>query len=257
MDASKTCTATFNIQTYTLNVNKAGTGGGTVTSSPSGINCGADCSEDYTADTVVTLTAVPAGDSTFAGWSGDADCSDGEVTMDSNKTCTATFNVIQYVLTTSINPPGNGTIVPDCSGGCSYDSGTVVVLTANEDYGYPFASWTGCDSPSNNICTMTMNANKNLTAGYDSCKYPVRINGGTPVYYSSLQAAYDAAGVSDTIQSRDVLLSGDLNVDRDIPVILEGGYNCDYTAVSGNTTVLGIVTISDGQIEIGNVVVEN
>ncbi|MBI4529433.1 MAG: fibronectin type III domain-containing protein, partial [Deltaproteobacteria bacterium] len=32
---------------YTLNLAKGGDGGGTVTSSPSGINCGTDCSETY------------------------------------------------------------------------------------------------------------------------------------------------------------------------------------------------------------------
>jgi hypothetical protein len=75
-----------------LSITKAGTGAGTVTSSPAGINCGADCSEPYTSGTVVTLTAAPATGSTFAGWSGDTDCTDGSVTMNASKTCTATFN---------------------------------------------------------------------------------------------------------------------------------------------------------------------
>ena len=49
MDADKTVTATFNqqVQQYTLTVTKAGTGSGTVTSNPAGINCGDDCSETY------------------------------------------------------------------------------------------------------------------------------------------------------------------------------------------------------------------
>jgi uncharacterized delta-60 repeat protein len=75
---------------YTLTITKAGTGTGTVTAT--GINCGADCSEAYTNGTAVTLTATADSGSTFAGWSGDADCSDGSVTMDANKNCTATFN---------------------------------------------------------------------------------------------------------------------------------------------------------------------
>ncbi|MDH4138922.1 MAG: hypothetical protein OEW09_19730, partial [Anaerolineae bacterium] len=74
-----------------LTVNKAGTGTGTVTSDPAGINCGADCTEGYSDLTSVTLTATAAAGSTFAGWSGDADCSDGQVTMNADKTCTATF----------------------------------------------------------------------------------------------------------------------------------------------------------------------
>ena len=42
----------------TLTVGKSGTGSGTVTSSPAGINCGSDCSEAYASGTSVTLTAT-------------------------------------------------------------------------------------------------------------------------------------------------------------------------------------------------------
>jgi len=50
----------------TLTVLRAGAG--TVTSDPSGIDCGADCSAPYAAGTVVTLIATPAAGSGFAGW---------------------------------------------------------------------------------------------------------------------------------------------------------------------------------------------
>ena len=66
-------------------------GMGSVTSAPAGIACGADCSETYALNTVVALTATPAAGSTFSAWSGDPDCSDGNVTMSGAKACTATF----------------------------------------------------------------------------------------------------------------------------------------------------------------------
>jgi hypothetical protein len=76
-----------------LTVNKAGGGTGTVISDPSGIFCGADCTEVFVKDTVVTLRALPGVKSYFVGWSGD--CSGTEqttsVTLDSDKTCTATL----------------------------------------------------------------------------------------------------------------------------------------------------------------------
>ena len=76
---------------FTLTTNKAGDG--MVTSDPAGIHCGADCMEDYAADTVVTLTAHPGVQSYLVNWSGD--CSGTgpttEVTMDADKTCTAIF----------------------------------------------------------------------------------------------------------------------------------------------------------------------
>ena len=61
-------TATFTPASYTLTVAKSGPG--TATSTPSGINCGSDCSEPYTSGTVVTLTATPNNGSNFTGWSG-------------------------------------------------------------------------------------------------------------------------------------------------------------------------------------------
>jgi uncharacterized repeat protein (TIGR02543 family) len=91
MDNDKICTATFIITPYTLTVNK--TGAGTVTSSPIGIDCGADCSEVYDVATPVTLTATPDADNTFVGWSGGS-CTGTQgctVTMDADITVTAIF----------------------------------------------------------------------------------------------------------------------------------------------------------------------
>ncbi|GMR20311.1 MAG: hypothetical protein BMS9Abin36_0906 [Gammaproteobacteria bacterium] len=62
------------VATYTLAVTKTGCGTGTVTSSPGGVSCGADCSEDYDSGASVTLTATPDASFTFEGWSG-AGCS--------------------------------------------------------------------------------------------------------------------------------------------------------------------------------------
>ena len=78
---------------FTLSVAKAGTGSGTVTSSPTGISCGGDCSEAYTNGTSVSLTATPASGSTFGGWSGactgTGSCA---LSMTANRSVTATFN---------------------------------------------------------------------------------------------------------------------------------------------------------------------
>ncbi len=55
---------------FALDVTREGTGSGAVTSTPAGIDCGADCTEDYTSYTKVTLTAAPDTGSSFGGWSG-------------------------------------------------------------------------------------------------------------------------------------------------------------------------------------------
>ena len=67
-----TTTATWTItdQQYALSVQRAGTGAGTVSSSPAGIDCGVTCSVSVDDGTAVTLTATADAGSVFAGWSG-------------------------------------------------------------------------------------------------------------------------------------------------------------------------------------------
>jgi photosystem II stability/assembly factor-like uncharacterized protein len=79
--------------TFALTVAKAGAGGGMVTSSPAGINCGATCSASFDANAVVTLTASAASGSSFAGWSGGGctGTSTCQVTMSQAQAVTATF----------------------------------------------------------------------------------------------------------------------------------------------------------------------
>jgi hypothetical protein len=88
---------------YTVTVDKSGTGTGTVTSNPSGISCGADCSEAYTYGTPVTLTAAPNSGSVFTGWSGSGCSGTGQcvVNMDAAKKVAATFNLQQFTLSAS------------------------------------------------------------------------------------------------------------------------------------------------------------
>lgn len=76
-----------------LTVARTGSGTGTVTSNPLGINCGTDCQEDYAVNAIVALSATPATGSTFTGWSGDADCIDGSVTMSAARSCSANFSI--------------------------------------------------------------------------------------------------------------------------------------------------------------------
>jgi sugar lactone lactonase YvrE len=81
-------------ENHTLRVGKSSssTGSGTVTSAPSGIDCGSTCTATVTIGATVTLTATPASGSTFAGWSnacsGTGAC---DVLMDADKMATAAF----------------------------------------------------------------------------------------------------------------------------------------------------------------------
>lgn len=55
---------------YTLDVILTGDGSGTVSSSPSGVNCEALCEAEFAENTLVTLTVAPAAGSQFKSWGG-------------------------------------------------------------------------------------------------------------------------------------------------------------------------------------------
>lgn len=78
---------------FALTVTEAGTGTGTVTSSPSGINCGSVCSASFEVSTVVTLTEIPGSGSVFSGWSGGCSgtATTCQIAVDGATGVTATF----------------------------------------------------------------------------------------------------------------------------------------------------------------------
>ena len=105
MTAAQSVTATFNLVTFPLSVTSAGSGSGSITSNPSGINCPTTtCSASFTSGTTVTLTATPATGSTFAGWSGAACPGTGacSLSMTANQLVTATFQVANISTTTKL-----------------------------------------------------------------------------------------------------------------------------------------------------------
>lgn len=125
MNVSKSCSAAFKLDTVTLNVLRSGNG--TVTSSPSGINCGTACSKNYAKGTKVTLSAKASSGDLFAGWSGGgcqglADCT---VSLANSTSVSATF-VGQKRSAIGIFRPANGQWFLDLNGngiwdGCNVD----------------------------------------------------------------------------------------------------------------------------------------
>ncbi len=91
--ANCSVTSTFEIDTFSLNIEKTGTGFGTVTGTVEGIDCDGECSDVYDYGTEVILTASPTGSSKFIGWTGDCTGTDPvcTVTVDQEKTVSAEF----------------------------------------------------------------------------------------------------------------------------------------------------------------------
>src|SRR5712664_1195216 len=182
---------------YTLTVNKAGTGSGTVTSSdtPPSISCGRTCgtaSATYTSGTPVTLTASPASGSTFGSWTG-CDTVSGTtctVTMSAAKSVTATFNVQTFTLTVNKAGTGSGTVTssetppsiscgPTCAtASATYTSGTAVTLTASPASGSTFTGWSGGGCTGTGPCVVTMNGPTTVAATFtlQTTSYTLTVN---------------------------------------------------------------------------------
>ncbi len=183
--AAATVTATFNATPFALTVIRAGTGGGNVTSSPAGISCGATCSSTFPASTVVTLTAAADPTSTFSGWSGGGCSGTGTctVTITAAVSVTASFARNQHALTVSLAGTGTGTVTSSPAGiscgttcSASFDTGSVVTLTAAEASGSTFSGWSGGGCTGTGACTVTLSAATTVTATFARNTYPVSVS---------------------------------------------------------------------------------
>jgi hypothetical protein len=188
IEEAQTVTVTFTKEVvpayFTLKVTKAGSGAGTVTSFPAGINCGATCEGKFEEGKEVTLVATPDGGSTFAGWSGSG-CSGTsacKVTMNSAKEITATFApkpTTSYSLTVQREGTGSGSVTSDppgieCGADCTedYPEGTSVTLTATAADGSVFKRWTGMEGECalERVCRTKMGDSKVVQAVFASAE---------------------------------------------------------------------------------------
>ena len=184
VDVDKNCEVTFNllppppVGTFTLAVSKTGTGSGTVISDPSGINCGADCSDSFPALTRVKLNPIPAPGSEFVSWSGDVDCEDGDLIRLPGDaiSCVAIFDLVPVPpsadsLTVVVSGAGTVTSSPagiNCStdSTCSEDFATGEVVTLFARASGSFVGWSGDCVGTSPIVNVTVDAVKTCTATF-------------------------------------------------------------------------------------------
>ncbi|HUC00745.1 MAG TPA: substrate-binding domain-containing protein [Solirubrobacterales bacterium] len=158
---------------FKLKVVKGGSGSGTVTSTPPGIECGFVCEFEFDEGKKVTLSQTAGSGSEFKGWggacSGTGTC---EVTISAAKEVTATFDLEKHLLTVAKTGTGTGTVSGSpgsincgvvCSG--SFDHGTVVTLAATADGGSEFSGWSGACAGTGS-CEVTVDAAKEVGAAF-------------------------------------------------------------------------------------------
>lgn len=194
---TRTVTANY-VALWTLTVATAGGGSGSVTSSPAGISCGADCTEVFSNGTSVTLTPTAATGSVFSGWSGACTGTGAcTVSMTTARSVTATFTATTTVdLTVTRSGAGTGTVTSNpaginCGTTCTSPFGLngTVILTATPATGSTFGGWTGACTNATGTCTVTMSEAKSVEAVFNVATYALTVTKaglGTGVVTSSV-----------------------------------------------------------------------
>lgn len=223
MDNSKTITATFTQDHYTVTVLPAT--GGSIDKEPD--------QATYVYGDVITFTAAADLDWTFTNWTGDLSGGDNPktLTVTGNHTVSADFSQNSYTLLA--NTVGQGAIgkLPDQA---AFTPGQLVTVTATADPGWTFAGWSGDLSGSTNPATVTMNGNKSITATFTQNQYTVTIispANGT-ISKTPNQATYvygDVITVTATADSGWVLFNW--------TGALSGNQNPTTLEVTGNHTI--------------------
>ena len=207
---NRTLTANFAVivlGNFSVNLSSSPTAGGTTLGGGS-----------FVENSNLTVTAAPNVGYTFVNWTengvGVSINTDYSFTLTANKTLVAHFLINTYSLTTS---GVNGTVAKNPTLP-NYDFGSVVQLTPTANIGFTFTSWSGDASGSANPLSITMNANKAITANFTA----------NPTYTLS------ASGVNGTVVKNPNLSSynsGDIVALTASPAI---GYTFD--SWSGNAT---------------------
>jgi uncharacterized repeat protein (TIGR02543 family) len=144
---------------------------------------------------VVTATAQAG--SVFDGWSGAATGTTNPVSivMDADKALTATFRALSYTLTVDIVGNGAVTRVPSQT---TYLYGVVVTLTATPAPGWHFGQWSGDAGGTLTQTTVTMLANRIVTATFLS----------TPPTYYTLTMGLVGSGIITPAAGQHSYLAG-------------------------------------------------
>jgi PKD repeat protein len=248
---------------YTLTISKGGTGSGTVTSSPTGIDCGSTCSYPFDDAASVDISASAASGSTFSTWSGactgnGTPCT---VVMSEARAVTATFNSkaeftgsptsgsvplnVSFTDTSTHSPTSWSWTFGD--GGTSTVKNPVHTYRINGTYEVTLTA-TGAGGAS----TMTKTG---FIIVSGTCSTPLYKIGGTPHDYDTIQHAYDPMG-SNTMQIQALVFTGGLTLNQDYNITLQGGYDCGFTSNAGESILSDKMTIQHGKVTIDKITIK-
>jgi type IV secretory pathway protease TraF len=179
--ANKTVTANYETAPTgpTLSVSSSGASNVEITSL-TGFEGTTNYTKTVNEGALVVLTAPSSwAGATFTGWTGAVTSSNTTVSliMDSNKSVTATYQTPSSAYTLSVTSSGESNVFISSTTGFGgttnysrpVNNGSLVILTAPATVaGKAFTGWTGSVTSSSQTIWFTMNADKSVTANYDT-----------------------------------------------------------------------------------------
>ncbi len=147
-------------------------------------------------------------------------------------------------LNVQVTPSSTGTITGPgiaCPGDCQENlfSGSLAGLTATPGPGYVFGSWTGCDAPAANTCTMFMNGPRQAAANFVAVPAPL------PLQVALNGSAFSTGQVLIANVTLNPALSGPGPVDAYIVVDIPGGMTFSLQLpIGANVFVPGQIPIA-------------
>jgi uncharacterized repeat protein (TIGR02543 family) len=243
MDSPHTLDAVFTQIQYTLTVSVTGSG----STSPATGNY------TYKSGSQVQVVATPASSWVFDHWVLDGSSAGGAnsvtVTMNGDNTLNAVFAQPlpqQFTLGLSVTGQGSISKSPDKS---SYIAGEQVQLTTTPASGWAFSGWSGDLSGTANPATVTMNANRAVTATFTQIQYTltVSVTGsgstnlaiGPHVYNSGSQVQVTATPSSGWVFDHWVLDGSSAGSSNPVTVTMSSGHalNAVFTQIQYILTV--------------------
>jgi hypothetical protein len=168
-----------------------------------------------------------------------------------NHTIAANF-ANTYIISASA---GSGGSISPGSATVTYGNSQTITITPGVRYQVVDVTVDGVSQGAISSYSFTnVNAPHSLTATFalSSCaNQPVRILGKGS--YATFQAAYDAAVEGDTIQSHGQEFTESFTANKAIAIIIDGGYDCNFTTNLDTTVIHGAPHISAGTVKLKNI----
>lgn len=170
----------------------------------------------------------------------------------------------EHTLAVSISGSGTvNSVTPGVSFSCasaacshSFADTTSLTLAASPSFGSLFSGWSGaCAAPSGN-CTVSMSADRNLTASFVSMP-PLRIPDVPARYFNTLSAAFASMTDNSNVElhARSVTLANGFTLARPVSLTLSGGFDAGFATDNGMTVIEGGLVIQAGSLTVSKIIV--